>query len=78
VVGGLMLFSHTHDMGVEVSDTQTYIALQHGVMGMFALLAGLCRWFQLRQHQEGRWFGRLWPLFVFLLGLQMFLFYKEM
>jgi putative copper resistance protein D len=78
VVGGLMLFSHTHDMGVAVSDTQTYIALQHGVMGTFALLAGLSRWFQLRRHEEGRWFGRLWPLFVFLLGLQMFLFYKEM
>jgi hypothetical protein len=27
--------------------------------------------------EEGRWLGRLWPLFVFLLGLQMFLFYKE-
>jgi putative copper resistance protein D len=78
VVGGLMLFSHTHDLGVSVTDTQTYIALQHGVMGTLALLAGLSRWFQLRRHEEGRWFGRLWPLFVFLLGLQMFLFYKEM
>lgn len=78
VIGGLMLFSHTHDLGVTLSDTQTYIALQHGVMGTFALLAGLSRWFQLRRHEEGRWFGRLWPLFVFLLGLQMFLFYKEM
>ena len=78
VIGGLTLFSHTHDLGVSVSDTQTYIALQHGVMGTFALLAGLSRWFQLRRHEEGRWFGRLWPLFVFLLGLQMFLFYKEM
>jgi len=43
-----------------------------------ALLAGLSRWFQLRHREEGRWFGRLWPLFVFLLGLQMLVFYKEM
>jgi putative copper resistance protein D len=77
LLGGLMLFSHTHDMGVAVSDTQTYIALQHGVMGAFGLLAGLSRWFQLRRHEEGGWFGRLWALFVFLLGLQMFIFYKE-
>lgn len=78
LVGGFMLFGHTHDLGVAADDSQTYIALQHGVMATFALLAGLSRWFQLRQHQEGRWFGRLWPLFVFLLGLQMFVFYKEM
>ena len=77
LLGGLMLFSHTHDMGVAVSDTQTYLALQHGVMGAFGLLAGLSRWFQLRRHEEGGWFGRLWALFVFLLGLQMFIFYKE-
>jgi hypothetical protein len=64
-------------MGVAVSDTQTYIALQHVVMGAFGLLAGLSRWFQLRRHEEGGWFGRLWALFVFLLGLQMFIFYKE-
>jgi putative copper resistance protein D len=75
--GGFMLFSHSHDIGVSASDTQTYIYVQHAVMGTFALLAGLSRWFQLSRHQEGRWFGRLWPLFVFLLGLQMFLFYKE-
>jgi putative copper resistance protein D len=75
--GGFMLFSHSHDIGVSASDTQTYIYVQHAVMGTFALLAGLSRWFQLSGHEEGRWFGRLWPLFVFLLGLQMFLFYKE-
>jgi hypothetical protein len=73
-----MLLGHTHDLGVAADDSQTYIAFQHGVMATFALLAGLSRWFQLRRHEEGRWFGRLWPLFVFLLGLQMFLFYKEM
>ncbi len=77
IVGGLMMFSHTHDMGVAVTDAQTYLALQHEVMGAFGLLAGLSRWFQLRQHEEGRWFGLLWALFVFLLGLQMFIFYKE-
>ncbi len=77
LVGGFMLFGHTHDLGVAADDSQTYIALQHGVMATFALLAGLSRWFQLRQYQEGRWFGRLWPLFVFFLGLQMFVFYKE-
>lgn len=77
LVGGFMLFSHSHDIGVSASDTQTYIYVQHAVMGTLALLAGLSRWFQLSRHQEGRWFGRLWPLFVFLLGLQMFLFYKE-
>ncbi len=78
LVGGFMLFGHTHDLGVAADDSQTYIALQHGVMATFALLAGLSRWFQLRHRDEGRWFGRLWPLFVFLLGLQMFVFYKEM
>ena len=78
LVGGFMLFSHSHDLGISASDTQTYIYIQHAVMGTFALLAGLCRWFQLRHNEEGRWLGRLWPLFVFLLGLQMFLFYKEM
>ncbi len=78
LVGGLMLFGHTHDLGVAADDAQTYIALQHGVMATFALLAGLSRWFQLRHREEGRWFGRLWPLFVFLLGLQMLVFYKEM
>jgi putative copper resistance protein D len=78
LVGGFMLLGHTHDLGVAADDSQTYIAFQHGVMATFALLAGLSRWFQLRRHEEGRWFGRLWPLFVFLLGLQMFLFYKEM
>jgi len=77
LVGGFMLFSHSHDIGVSTTDTQTYIYVQHAVMGTFALLAGLSRWFQLSRSQEGRWFGRLWPLFVFLLGLQMFLFYKE-
>ncbi len=78
LVGGFMLFSHSHDLGISASDTQTYIYIQHAVMGTFALLAGLCRWFQLRQNEEGRWLGRLWPIFVFLLGLHMFLFYKEM
>jgi len=78
LAGGLMLFSHSHDLGVTASDTQTYIYVQHAMMGVLALLAGLCRWFQLRRHEEGRWLGRLWSLFVFLLGLQMFLFYKEM
>jgi len=78
LIGGFMLFSHSHDLGISASDTQTYIYIQHAVMGTFALLAGLCRWFQLRRNEEGRWLGRLWPLFVFLLGLQMFLFYKEM
>ncbi len=77
VVGGLILFSHTHDMGVAVTDAQTYLAIQHEVMGAFGLLAGLSRWFQLRQPEEGRWFGLLWALFVFLLGVQMFIFYKE-
>jgi putative copper resistance protein D len=77
LVGGFMLFSHSHDIGVSASDTQTYIYVQHAVMGTFALLAGLSRWFELSRNQDGRWFGRLWPLFVFLLGLQMFLFYKE-
>ncbi len=76
--GGFMLFSHSHDIGVSAGDTQTYIYVQHAVMGTLASLAGLSRWFQLSRHQEGRWFGRLWSLFVFLLGLQMFLFYKEM
>jgi len=78
VVGGFMLLGHSHDLGISASDTQTYIYVQHAVMGTFALLAGLSRWFQLRRNEEGRWLGRLWPLFVFLLGLQMFLFYKEM
>jgi hypothetical protein len=77
-VGGFMLLGHSHDLGISASDTQTYIYVQHAVMGTLALLAGLSRWFQLRRNEEGRWLGRLWPLFVFLLGLQMFLFYKEM
>jgi putative copper resistance protein D len=78
LVGGLMLLSHSHDLGISADDTQTYIYVQHAVMGVFALSAGLCRWFELRQSEEWRWIGRLWPLFVFLLGVQMFLFYKEL
>ena len=74
VIGSLMLFLHAHG-GLERADSLTHI--QHVVIGTLGLSAGVSRWLELRVQGEDRLYGRLWGLSVTLLGLFLFLFFRE-
>jgi hypothetical protein len=71
-----MLFLHAHgEGGLERADSLVHI--QHVGMGTLGLLAGVSRWLELRVQGEDRLYGKLWGLFVALLGLFLFLFFRR-
>jgi putative copper resistance protein D len=75
-IGGLMLFLHVHGQGgLEQADSLTH--MQHVVMGILGLFAGVSRWLELRVQGEDRLYGKLWGLSVTLLGLYLFVFFRE-
>lgn len=76
VIGSLMLFLHAHGAGgLERADSLVHI--QHVVMGTLGLLAGVSRWLELRVQGGDRFYGKPWGLFVTLLGLFLFLFFRR-
>ncbi len=77
IVGGLMLFLHSH--GVHPSAHK--IALDHAIMGMMAVAAGFCKLVSVRTATKAgaagssRW-NLAWAGFILLIGIQL-LFYSE-
>jgi len=77
IVGGLMLFLHSH--GVHPSAHK--IALDHAIMGTMAVAAGFCKLVSMRTAAKAgaagssRW-NLAWAGFIVLIGLQL-LFYSE-
>lgn len=77
VIGGLMLFLHSH--GVHPSAHK--IAIDHAIMGTMAVAAGFCKLVPVRTVAEAgaacasRW-DLAWASFIVLIGLQL-LFYTE-
>jgi putative copper resistance protein D len=76
VIGSLMLFLHVHgEGGLAQADSLAHV--QHVVIGTLGLLGGVSRWLELRVQGVDRLYGKLWGLFVTLLGLFLFLFFRE-
>jgi putative copper resistance protein D len=77
VIGGLMLFLHSHG----IHPSAQAIALNHAVMGTMAIVAGSCKLISARASSPSnpaglsRW-KLAWAGFVLLIGLQL-LFYSE-
>ncbi|MGC3975351.1 MAG: hypothetical protein QM771_13355 [Nitrospira sp.] len=76
VVGGLMLFSHSHG-GHPAADK---IALHHVMMGTMAIIAGSSKlisgWRQGQLVTERSYWELVWASLVFVIGVQL-LFYSE-
>ena len=68
LIGGVMLFLHSH--GAHPSAHK--IAIHHAVMGMTALVAGLCKIIAGVKKQEGRspW-ALAWSVLVLLIGVEL-------
>jgi hypothetical protein len=77
VIGGLMLFLHSHG----IHPSARAIALNHAVMGTMAIVAGSCKLISARAASPSnpaglsRW-KLAWAGFILLIGLQL-LFYSE-
>jgi putative copper resistance protein D len=73
LVGGVMLFLHSHG----THPAAHKIAIHHAVMGTTALVAGLCKVTAGVKRQEGRspW-GIAWAVLVLLIGIEL-LVYSE-
>jgi putative copper resistance protein D len=77
VIGGLMLFMHSHG----IHPSAQAIALNHAVMGTMAIVAGSCKLISARADSASnpaapsRW-KLAWAGFVLLIGIQL-LFYSE-
>jgi hypothetical protein len=77
VIGGLMLFLHSHG----IHPSAQAIALNHAVMGTMAIVAGSCKLISARAASASnpaapsRW-KLAWAGFVLLIGIQL-LFYSE-
>lgn len=76
IIGGLMLFGHSH--GVHPSAEK--IATHHAMMGTMAAMAGssklLSGWFQSPSHVMASRWERLWAGLILLIGIQL-LMYSE-
>lgn len=77
VIGGFMLFMHSHG----IHPSAQAIALNHAVMGTLAIAAGFCKLISARAAlpsnpaHPSRW-KLVWAGFILLIGLQL-LFYSE-
>ena len=76
VIGGLMLFAHSH--GGHPSAHK--IAMDHAIMGTMAVTAGssklLSDWFRSPSHARSSKWELLWPVLIVLIGIQL-LVYSE-
>jgi len=76
IVGGLMLFGHSH--GVQFSALK--ISMHHAMMGTMAATAGssklLSGWFRSPLHERSPAWGWLWAGLIVLIGMQL-LVYSE-
>jgi putative copper resistance protein D len=76
VIGGLMLFGHSH--GVHPSAHN--IAMDHAIMGTMAVTAGssklLSDWFRSPSHARVSKWELLWAGLIVLIGMQL-LMYSE-
>ena len=76
IIGGLMLFGHSH--GGHPSAHK--IAMDHALMGTMAITAGssklLSDWFRFPLHTQSSKWGLLWAGLILLIGIQL-LIYSE-
>ena len=76
IIGGLMLFGHSH--GGHPSAHK--IAMDHALMGTMAVTAGssklLSNWFHSPSHTQSSKWELLWPGLILLIGIQL-LIYSE-
>ncbi len=76
IIGGLMLFSHSH--GIHPSAAK--IATDHAIMGTMAVTAGssklLSDWFRSPSHRELSKWELPWAVLILLIGIQL-LIYSE-
>jgi len=76
IVGGLMLFGHSHS----VHPSAQKIAMHHALMGTMAATAGssklLSGWFRSPLHERSPAWGWLWAGLIVLIGMQL-LVYSE-
>jgi hypothetical protein len=76
IIGGLMLFGHSH--GEHPSAHK--IAMDHALMGTMAVTAGssklLSNWFRSPSHAQPSKWGLLWAGLILLIGIQL-LIYSE-
>jgi putative copper resistance protein D len=78
IAGSLMLLGHAHsNLGVS-EELSSLINMQHAIIGGFGLLAGVARWFQIRQLPGRNWFHVVWPALIVLIGIFMAFFYREL
>ena len=74
VIGGLMLFGHSHGLHPAAAK----IALGHTVMGTMSVTAGSCKllsdWFRSSTHRSSSRWEMLWALLILLIGVQLMLY----
>ena len=74
VIGGLMLFIHSH--GEHPSAYK--IAMDHAIMGTMAVTAGssklLPNWFRSPSHAQSSKWEMLWSVLILLIGIQLLLY----
>jgi putative copper resistance protein D len=75
-LGGAGLLLHNHALGN--AKDELLIEMSHNAMGVLAVFAGLGRWLELQLPESSarRFAGRLWPLFLILIGC-LLLTYRE-
>src|SRR5215813_4821777 len=74
VIGGLMLFGHSHD----IHPSAARIALDHTIMGTMSVTAGsyklLSDWFRALTHKGSSRWELLWALLILFIGMQLLLY----
>lgn len=77
LLGSLFLFHHNHGSVLNAPGTESLINIQHVLMGTLGVFIGISRWLELRLGDRGRPFGKIWPVLLILIGLQLTFFYRE-
>lgn len=78
ILGSLMLLGHAHsNLGVS-EELSSLINMEHALIGGLGLIAGLARWFQLRQLPGENVWRYLWPGAIVAVGVFMAFFYREL
>jgi hypothetical protein len=76
IIGGLMLFGHSH--GIHPSADK--IAMDHAIMGTMAVTAGssklLSDWFRTPSHTRSSKWELLWAGLIMLIGIQLLIYFE--
>jgi putative copper resistance protein D len=76
IIGGLMLFGHSH--GIHPSADK--IAIDHAIMGTLAVTAGssklLSDWFRSPSHTRSSKWELLWAGLIMLIGIQLLIYFE--